>query len=125
MTPPIDAAERLRRLNNGDGIRDVYQCDHYRGVASEFLKDQWEVIDAHLRETDPTLITEEFARSVSARVTQGGRYFTGRDVANSFSIRFAGSGVYLRIDGCSKIFLNPTIGHFYTACRMFGVMLKD
>ncbi len=75
------------------------------------------------REHDPVLVDVDFAQSVGAEETDGiGTLWRVSEIAY-FRIHGEGQMVF-KIYGDCEIEC-PTIGQFYTACRLYGVELKE
>ena len=79
-----------------------------------------------MRELDPTLITEEFAKSVAIFSVER---FNGSqiqfDIASRCDLTHLKNDDEWRIVAGRDRAIIATIGQFYTACRLFGVTLKD
>lgn len=130
MTKPEQAAERLRRYEQfGDDTEsaeyEVYDDDH-----NGPFNDMATLSEAYLRETDPRPVDEDFAKSVAVEVwsNTAGRHFDIQKGAES-AVLLKASDKWLLIiisdvrerNCCVN---NPTIGQFWSCCRIFGVKVK-
>lgn len=124
----LNAAERLDTK-----AADLLQQFGHDVVASMSLAGQYSlkdvahaavhVTDEFYRERDKSLIDEAFARSVGEDVEHGWFLVGHHGGGRAYLIRYQ-TGWQLRITGRVDI-PNPTIGDFYTACRLFLVQLKE
>lgn len=137
MTEIERAAERLRRVDSGEHLNTVYGgstpeeievapfCVSY-ALNSERI-DELAVIAAYLRETDPTPITEEFARRMFDDVRwqfEHAPYCLICTLGN-LTLHMWPNKNESRLLGLNcPLIDNPTIGQFYKACDLFGVKLK-
>lgn len=118
-------AERTLYERAGELIRGVEEC----GATCPVHQTGYELAIYFRRINDPTPITEEFARSVAVDVTTAGSGFLAFRVGlgercGDVRLMRAPSGLWRMFCGSGTID-NPTIGDFYTACRLFKVQLKE
>lgn len=90
------------------------------------------ILNEYEREHDIRPVTEEFARSVAVDIGRRIRHVDSDMIGVDAYYLNADRRLHLIVsDGISLVFLgriicdNPTIGQFWTACRLFGVTVKQ
>lgn len=125
-TTETEAAGRLRRIRADESVlMTIYGTAVESAQARHYNNDVNEFVDAYLRETDPRLVDEAFAKSVAVKTRQlPHRELVIWDITDSLSIsrHYQGSAYYLNRNG-RLLIQDPTIGQFHKACALFGITL--
>lgn len=117
-TNPEAAAGRLRRVGEFEDPAEfeevVYAGEHYGPY-----EDQCTLSDAMMRETDPTLVDETFARSIALQFYEKEATYK---IGEMTYLIIQDDGSWM-LEHAVKLIRNPTIGDVYTACRLFKVTI--
>lgn len=127
MTTPTAAVERLRMIRADKSVLlTIYGTAVESAQARHYGNDVDAVIDAYLRETDTTPITQDFARSVAVERDCGGTtwFQVWTEQGQNVWLHHAFDGKWeLKADKNNSPLIK-TLGEYYTYCRLFGVNVK-
>lgn len=106
-----------------DGFSDGVSCQVWES-RSDFIRNAESIAWHVRRELDPRPIDEAFARSVAVGIREFPPAIMIWEIGAKVSIHREEDSFFLSV-GSTTVAVNPTIGQFWTAARLFSVEVQQ